>query len=186
MDQKPSHERSPAFQQRGLHYLCEDRTSFELIAASASVGRTWGVSKQGKVEAGTCRNVVQETVTDEPGPGFSDQAAVGELSESVVFCGVSTKTGQAHFGRQWAAFILSDRKDALIAIDWTEFDKDAHSTLGASAARRGHRRGRGSAVRRTAAPRRVRAPSEAQKNDAKRPVKARAWQFRFAVRPKRG
>ena len=31
--------------------------------------------------------------------------------------------------RQWAAFILSDRKDALIAIDWTEFDKDDHSTL---------------------------------------------------------
>jgi hypothetical protein len=29
----------------------------------------------------------------------------------------------------WVPYVLSDRKTALIAMDWTEFDKDDHSTL---------------------------------------------------------
>ena len=31
--------------------------------------------------------------------------------------------------RQWAAIVLSDRKEALVAVDWTDFDEDGHSTL---------------------------------------------------------
>jgi hypothetical protein len=32
---------------------------------------------------------------------------------------------------QWAAFVLGKRKEAIIALDWTEFDEDDHSTLAA-------------------------------------------------------
>lgn len=32
---------------------------------------------------------------------------------------------------QWAAFVLGKRKEAIIALDWTEFDDDDHSTLAA-------------------------------------------------------
>ena len=28
----------------------------------------------------------------------------------------------------WVPFVLADRQDALVAIDWTEFDADDHVT----------------------------------------------------------
>lgn len=31
----------------------------------------------------------------------------------------------------WAAFVLGSRKEVLLALDWTEFDEDDHSTLAA-------------------------------------------------------
>lgn len=33
--------------------------------------------------------------------------------------------------RQWVAFIIGKRTEAVIALDWTEFDDDKHSTLAA-------------------------------------------------------
>jgi hypothetical protein len=32
---------------------------------------------------------------------------------------------------QWAAFVLADRKEVIIALDWTEYDDDDHATLAA-------------------------------------------------------
>jgi len=32
---------------------------------------------------------------------------------------------------QWAAFVLADRKEVIIALDWTDFDDDDHATLAA-------------------------------------------------------
>lgn len=30
---------------------------------------------------------------------------------------------------QWVAFVVADRKEILVALDWTEFDKDGHATI---------------------------------------------------------
>jgi hypothetical protein len=33
------------------------------------------------------------------------------------------------FSPQWIAFVLGDRKEAVVALDWTDFDGDGHATL---------------------------------------------------------
>jgi hypothetical protein len=35
------------------------------------------------------------------------------------------------FARAWVRFVVGPRPEALIALDWTEFDKDGHSTIAA-------------------------------------------------------
>ena len=35
------------------------------------------------------------------------------------------------FGRAWVRFVMGPRPEALVALDWTEFDADGHSTIAA-------------------------------------------------------
>lgn len=44
----------------------------------------------------------------------------------------NAKLGVWDVAADWVAFVLADRKEALIALDWTEFGRDGHATIVAS------------------------------------------------------
>lgn len=55
------------------------------------------------------------------------KSAVKQIDRLVGNTGISVEQAQ----KLWAAYVVAERKDIVVALDWTDFEKDDHTTIAA-------------------------------------------------------